>query len=55
MLKKELGNKYNSINMFVETFYYGAWFQNEELTDTTSMKSDKKRICRFISHATTTR
>ena len=42
MLKKELGNKYNSINIFIETFYNGAWFQNEKSTDTTSRKSDKK-------------
>ena len=42
MLKKQLGNKYNPINIFIETFCYGAWFQNEESTDTTSKKSDKK-------------
>ena len=40
--KKELGNKYNPINLFLETYNYDVWFENEELIDTTSRKSDKE-------------
>ena len=30
MLKKELGNKYNPVNLFVETNNYVILFENEE-------------------------
>ena len=42
MLKKELGNKYNPTNLFLETYNYNVWLENEELTDTTSEKSCKE-------------
>ena len=42
MLKKELGDKYNLINLFLETYNYDVWFKNEEWTDTTQRKSDTK-------------
>ena len=41
MLKKELVNKYNPINLFRETNKYDEWFENEESTDTTR-KSNKE-------------
>ena len=37
-----LGNKYNSINLFFESYNYDIWFENEEPTDITSRKSDKE-------------
>ena len=40
MLKKMLGNKYDPINFFLETYNYNVWFENEESADTTK-KSDK--------------
>ena len=42
MLKKDLGNKYNSTNLFLETYNYNVWLENEELTNTTSEKSYKE-------------
>ena len=42
MLKKELGSKYNPTNLFLETYNYNVWLENEELTDTTSEKSCKE-------------
>ena len=33
MLKKELGNKYNPVNLFVETNNYVILFENEEQPD----------------------
>ena len=42
MLKKGLGNKYNSTNLFLETYNYNVWLENEELTNTTSEKSYKE-------------
>ena len=42
MLKKELGNKYNPTNLFLETYNYNVWLENEELTNTTSEKSYKE-------------
>ena len=39
--KRELGNKFDPINLFLETYNYDVCFENEELTDTTT-KSDKK-------------
>ena len=42
MLKKELGNKYNPTNLFLETYNYNVWLENKELTDTTSEKSCKE-------------
>ena len=38
--KRKLGNKYDLINLFLET-YNSVWFENEELADTTSRKSEK--------------
>ena len=29
MLKKELGNKYNPVSLFLETYNYDNWFENE--------------------------
>ena len=37
-----LGNKYNSINLFFESYNYEIWFENEESTVITSRKSDKE-------------
>ena len=28
-----LGNKYDTINLFLETYNYDVWFENEEPTD----------------------
>ena len=39
--KEEVGNKYDSVNLFLETCNYDPWFENEEPTDTT-IKSDKE-------------
>ena len=36
-----MGNKYDPINLFLETYNYNVWFENEESTDTTSRKSDE--------------
>ena len=41
MLKKELGNKYNPVNLFLEVYNYDVWFENEEWSDTTR-NSDKE-------------
>ena len=41
--KRKLGNKYGPINLFIETYNYDVWFENEESTDTTSRKSDKHK------------
>ena len=38
--KRELGNKYDPINLFRETYNYDVWFQSEESPDTT--KTDEK-------------
>ena len=51
--KRKLGNKFDPINVFLETYNYDVGFENKESTNTTR-KSDK-RICRFIRHATTIR
>ena len=40
--KKDLGNKCNSINLFLETYNYDGQFENEESYDTTSRKSEKE-------------
>ena len=39
--KGELGNKYDPINLFLETYNYHVWFENEESADM-ARKSDKK-------------
>ena len=39
--KKELGDKYNPVNLFREAYNYDHWSENEESTDATR-KSDKK-------------
>ena len=38
--KRKLGNKYDPINLFRETYNYDVWFQSEESPDTT--KTDEK-------------
>ena len=40
--RTKLGNKYDPINLFRETYNYDVWFENVELTDTTWRKSDEK-------------
>ena len=40
--KKELVNKFDSINLFLETYNYDSWFENEVSDDTTSRKKDKE-------------
>ena len=47
--RTKLGNKYDPINLFRETYNYDVWFENVELTDTTW------RICGFMWHAATRR
>ena len=37
-----MGNKYNPINSFLETYNYNWWFENGESYNTTSRKSDKE-------------
>ena len=32
--KRKLGNKYDSGNLFLETYNYDPWFKIEELADT---------------------
>ena len=39
--KRNVGNKYDLINLFLETYKYNVWFENKESTDKTSRKSDK--------------
>ena len=34
--KRNLGNKYDPINLFLDTYDYNVWFENEKSTDTTS-------------------
>ena len=36
--KRELGKKYDPINLFLETYNYDNWFENEELDYRTSIK-----------------
>ena len=38
---KRLGNKYDPVNLFPETYNYDVWFENEESVGTTR-KSDRK-------------
>ena len=38
--KGKLGNKYDPINLFLETYNYNVWFENEESSDAT--KTDEK-------------
>ena len=33
MFKKQLGNKYDPINLFLETYNYDVWFENEKSTN----------------------
>ena len=40
--KRELGNKYGPINLFLEKYNYDIWFENEELVGIISRKSDKE-------------
>ena len=40
--KIELGNKYGPINLFLGTYNYDNWFENEESAETTSEKSNKE-------------
>ena len=43
MLEKiELGNKCGPINLFLGTYNYDNWFENEESAETTSEKSNKE-------------
>ena len=39
--KRKLSSKYDPINLFLETYKYDVWMENEESTDTTSRKNDK--------------
>ena len=39
--KRKLGNKYDPINLILETYNYDVWFENEESVDNTR-KIDKK-------------
>ena len=38
--KRKLGNKYDSINLFLKAYNYYVWFESEELSDTT--ETDEK-------------
>ena len=40
--KIELGNKYGLINLFLGTYNYDNWFENEESAEATSKKSNKE-------------
>ena len=40
--EKRVGNKYDSIKLFLETYNYENQFENEESCDTTSRKCDKE-------------
>ena len=40
--KRKLGNQYNLVDLFLETYNYDDWFKNEELADKTK-KSDKEK------------
>ena len=33
--KRNLVNKYDPINLFLDTYDYNVWFENEKSTDTT--------------------
>ena len=35
--KRKLGNKYDPINLFLETYNYDNWFENEESVDLSDM------------------
>ena len=37
-----MDDEYDPINLFLETYNHNVWFENEEWTDTTSRKKDKK-------------
>ena len=59
--KKEskLSNKYDTINLILETYNYDVWFENEESTDKEELTDREewtdKKICRCIWHTTTRR
>ena len=38
-----MGNKYDTINLFLETCHYDVWFEKEDSTNTTSRNSDKDK------------
>ena len=39
--KGKSGNKYDPIILFLKTYNYNIWFENQKSTDTTSRKSNK--------------
>ena len=39
--KRKLGNKNDPINLFLETYNYDVWCENEKMTDTSPRKSGK--------------
>ena len=41
-----MGNKHDPINLFLGTYNYDIWFENEGLVDTTSRKIDKEESAR---------
>ena len=47
MLKKELGNKYNPVNLFLEIYNYDFWFENEEWSDTTRNSDEEESVDLF--------
>ena len=45
--QKQIEHKYDPANLFLETYNYDVWFENEESTDT-ARKSDKTNL--YIYH-----
>ena len=42
--KRKLGNNYDPVNLFLETYNYEERFKNEELADTTKKNVIKKNL-----------
>ena len=44
IVKKNLGNKYNRVNVFFEAYNYDVWFENGQSTDATkpALEGDEK-------------
>ena len=42
-----LGNKYDTINLFLETCNYDVWFENEEPTDKEKSADEKESVDLF--------
>ena len=42
--KTKLGNKFDPVNLLMETYNYEDWFKNEESTDTTRASGKEESV-----------